>query len=148
MKDDEWKDLEDDVKLTETEKQVINPVVILMKTTFSLIKKLTELMPFKVLEENANKDQISLANELSDIGKKAVEAVDHLGASIYPPQTSLADAGKQLIEINSILFAFTTKAVQHVEEKNKEITSKFLSLLETKQTDSFAELNALLSSRK
>jgi len=143
--DDEWNDMEDE-QLTEEDKLVLTPCVTLMKCSYSLIKKIGDLMPFTEPQEEIGVNGIiAWLDDLIEVCKKDIEGVDQLGTSVYPPQDSLLSSASSLGVIQHSLIQYIKSMIEKSDQK--EPTSKFLTLLEKKQNDAIRDLD-LIAAKK
>lgn len=131
------------MSLNEDEKKVIDPCITLMKCSFALVKKISDLMPFTPSSEE---NLLLELDQLIMLCKRDIESVDQLGSSIYPPQTSLSAAVDDIVDCHAQLM----KHIRTMLKGNAqlELVDKFLNLLEIKQSDSVKIIRSELESRK
>jgi len=129
--EDEWETEELSQEMT----QMVPIIVTLFKCSFSLIKKVSELI--ESVEEN-NVDQW---DSLVENSKKLEALVDQLGSSIYDEDLKdTISLGKSLVDSNLSLVGAVRGAHFKLETNQVEMTNKFLDLLENKIKQTLEEL--------
>lgn len=138
IEDNFFDDLEDE-ELSPEQKKFIAPCVTLSKCSFQLVKKVVDFIASSEGTPAALKPDSKVLDEFVEVCKKIVEYVDQLGTSVYPPQTMVLSSASTLVSQHNSL-------IEHLKSvESNELTVKFLSLIQQKQTEAISEIQSLLS---
>ena len=135
IEDDDEHDSDDDFEISKEIRKMVPSIVVLMKISFSLIKKVTEMLV------NVNEEDPKWSDKVVDSGSKISELIDQLGSSVYDDDAeSTVQLAKELQEANEHLKELMMDADLNLKDDQKDMIQKFLNLLKTKEDDTLSKL--------